>query len=274
MESEIARELQRELNGLRPKSRRFFAFETTHSKRKKVQKSQDIQYEIDAYEAYDPTSHHVLINFKGEYPTVEEKYEWQPVVSLLLDYYAKGSWDLVKELENAVISHEKLYVSDNQGYITSRTLVWSLERKPIIDFGHSFDKQTPFIGYLPAFMEGHCMLIYAIHKKDGRKLFGLTDCRSLECALKVRNQTFLLERMHQFIEAKENEIKATCVGHQESLFHSLYAIMGGHVRLSEVKQSSAVNTDALWRYINLKTFKSVSEEDYRTKGPRKARFET
>ena len=121
------------------------------------------------------------------------------------------------------------------------------------------------------------MVIYVIHKKDGRKLFGLTDCQSLECALKARKQTFLLERMNQFIKAKEDEIKTAedlLRDDQESLFNSLYAIMGGHVRLSEVKQSSAVNSDALWRYIKLKTFKRVSEDDYRKKGPRKARFET
>jgi hypothetical protein len=252
---------------------------TRHPKKKKPRERKEIHYEIENYEAYDALSHHVLINFKGEYQTLEEKYEWQPVISLLLSYYAKCAWNLVKELENAVISHEKLYESDSQGYIASRTVFWSLERKPIIDFGYSFDRKTPFIGYLPAYMEGQSMIIYAILKKDGRKLFGLTDCQSLGCALKGRGQAFLLDRMNQFIKAKEDEIhiSETLSSDQDSLFQSLYAIMGGHIRLSEVKQSSAVKSEALRRHtysIHCKRIENVSEADYRKKGPRKARFET
>lgn len=278
----VAREVQREINGLRPKvNKRPLVSEEAkqdHTRTPKRQKRQNVHYEIEQYEAYDPISHHILLNFKGEYATLEEKYEWQPVISLLLDYYAKGALDLVKELENAVLCHQKQYTSDNQGYIASKTSLWSLERKPIIDFGYSLDAQTPFIGYLPAYMEGQRMVIYAIRKKDGRNLFSLTDCQSLSSALQKRHRLDLLGKLNHFIQAKEDEAKRAekSSDNQDELFQSLYDIMGGHIRLSEVRQSSAVRSEALLRYVEgnmLRRIEHVSEADYKKMGPRKARFE-
>ena len=280
----LLREIYRELNGLRQKkiqSKQSLNMELKKVERcsKKPKKSIETKYEIEEYAAYDPISHHILVNFKGNYPTIPEKYEWQPVISLLLLYYENCALDLVKELEDAIGFHAQEYFRNTEEYISSKDTLWFLERKPIIDFGHKFNEKEPFIGYVPENLNGVCMIIFSLKKKDGRNIYCLTDSTRLKEALKIRKQLKLLDNMERFISTKELEINEVWSKRtKEEIFDSLFHIMGGHIPLSELKEEkSCVNLDLLWNYVEgtLGSFhrvENVSESEYAKKGPWKARL--
>ena len=220
-------------------------------------------YEIEEYKAYDPITHHVLLNYKGTYRTLQEKYEWQPVLVLLLDYYAQGKFDLVKELETAVCTLKAEYIKDPSEYIAKQSkAIWNLDRKPITDFDCQFSKVEPFVGFIPSeyqpvdsIYKGHNMVVYSLRKKDGRNVFGLTDFASLEKALEKSKKVSLLKELRGSVKQKE---KIFLERTQEIIFGDKCALdnleeilnmMGGEIRLSEPKENFSVQADQMLQYL-------------------------
>lgn len=307
-EHEVLQKIYRELNGLRSIRSAPERFRLEQGKKvdnvpseKKASKKPRCAlgsefYEVEDYEAYDPISHHVLLKYKGDYQKNEEKYEWQPVLVLLLDYYAQAKFDSVKELESSILKLKTAYEQDKETYLESHAVLWSLERKPIIDFDCFFDPAEPFVGFIPqefsdavrgSIYQGHEMIVFSLKKRDGRNIFGITDRVSLRSALEKRkkNTSLLLKTLDHFVlektalfEKHKQEIVSGERSALENLEFILDDVMGAQKRLSEPKEGYSADVQQVLQYLSgltttsrMKRPNEISEEEYKSMGPRKAR---
>lgn len=305
LENEVLQKIYRELNGLRsmraaPERLSLDSDKKVDRGDKKVAKKQPSAggsefFEVEDYEAYDPISHHILLNYKGDYQK-HEKYEWQPVLVLLLDYYAQGKFDSVKELESSVLAFKTEYLRNKETYLNTHAWLWNLERKPIIDFDCFFDKAEPFVGLVPrefsnavedTMYSGHDMIVFSLKKRDGRNIFGMTDFFSLRAGLEKRkkNASALLKTLDNFVMEKRllfakhtREIVSGEKSALEKLEFILDDVMGAQKRLSEPNEGYSAQVQEVLQYLaGLKTQttkrkQDISEEEYRNMGPRKARI--
>ena len=306
LENEVLQKIYRELNGLRSMRAAPERLCLDSNKKedrgdkKKIAKKQPIAcdsefFEVEDYEAYDPISHHVLLNYKGEYKK-HEKYQWQPVLVLLLDYYAQGKFDSVKELESSVLALKREYLRSKETYVNAHAALWDLERKPIIDFDCFFDKAEPFVGLVPreysdavedTMYSGHDMIVFSLKKRDGRNIFGMTDFSSLRAGLEKRkkNASVLLKTLDDFVMEKRRlfakhtgEIVSGEKSALEKLEFILDDVMGAQKRLSEPNEGFSAQVQEVLQYLSgltartAKRKQDISEEEYRSMGPRKARI--
>jgi hypothetical protein len=262
-------------------------------------------YKIENYFAFDPVSHHVLVNFEGKFSNDREKYDWQPLIVLMLDYYANGRVDLVNELVMEAINHKVRFMENSEEYIAkTKAHLWKMERHPVIDFNVLYDNKDPFVAFIPreyqetgSLYEGKDMVVYAIKKADQRKIYGLTEYNVLKKALEKRRQKQLLERLKTLVETTLFELNTlvneVALGEKTALenLDKVMHLLGIKFKLSEAGENFAIQERSVLIELGskvpieamdvpfeeedeteLKRKDHVTEEEYRMKGPKKARF--
>lgn len=335
----VAESLNRECNGLR-RSRntpvrlidgKDYQREIAVEREGQVQKSNSSLspstisslYIVESYIAFDPVSHHVLVSFEGKFKSHREKYDWQPIIILILDYYSAGRVDLVQGLITEAKEHKARFIENPEGYQATKSHLWKMERHPVIDFGICYDSANPFVAFIPreynasgSLYEGNDMVVYAIKKSDGRRIYGLTEYHLLKKALEKRRQSQLLEKLRRLVETTHAELHSLTMEislGEKTAFQNLepvLRVLGKDFRLSEADEiyfiqeqfvlvllGSKVPIEAMDGPIQkkeeaedgaiLKTESGeecnhglkrggntiiISEEEYKRKGPKKARF--
>lgn len=196
-------------------------------------------HEIEDYIAYDHLSHHVLVKFKGTHPTLADKYEWQPALSLIYNFSKMKGTGIKDGLINELTQRVRYWFDQNlkNGYeimIGDEPRLYenllNLPLNPITDYGFDYDASTPFTGYIPAFNQfddsssEHAMvynrsemLVFCVRPRDNpsKLIFGLTDYLSLKGMLLSRmlnaaNPQYyknIYDKMENFVDSRRRQIQ-------------------------------------------------------------------
>lgn len=179
--------------------------------------------EIEDYIAYDPVTHHVLVQYKNHDTDSDELIcEWYPDIALKINYLEMQPGP---ELNIILLDlRQKIEHFRNEPQMLNAKLQ-GLEKKSIIDFRCKFASRKPFVGYIPKITDakhvysGKEMIVFEAMSDDSQyrditRGYGMTDLDSLTTALQQRIQKsnedayaeHVLEALITFVDKSRRQI--------------------------------------------------------------------